>query len=160
MDKCTQLQKAKELLNRLIDDISSVAPRTLGVEKWLALANACSDALSHVAGKDLPQGVTYSCTDPDANTWACSGCDAVWTFSEDGPKEHNMRYCPQCGRPIVKVVEYRDPYEDVPRCRVCGCTEDEPCEGGCYWVEDPEGLGELCSRCFERLYPEEARKRG
>lgn len=32
-------------------------------------------------------------------------------------------------------------------CRVCGCTEDEPCEGGCSWVKDPEGLGDLCSRC-------------
>jgi ParB/RepB/Spo0J family partition protein len=22
------------------------------------------------------------------------------------------------------------------------------CEGGCYWVEDPEGLGDLCSKCL------------
>lgn len=53
MNKCTQLQEAKELLDRLIDDISSVAPRTLGVEKWLGLANACSEALSHVTDEDL-----------------------------------------------------------------------------------------------------------
>jgi ParB/RepB/Spo0J family partition protein len=37
--------------------------------------------------------------------------------------------------------------DDVARCRVCGCTEDEPCEGGCEWVEDPLDQGELCSRC-------------
>lgn len=120
-----------------------LGPDTFRVGPVLAARAALS---SSTAGKDLPQGVTYSCTDPDENTWACSDCDAVWTFSEGGPKEHNMRYCPQCGKPIVKVVEYQDPYEDVPRCRVCGCTEDEPCEGGCYWVEDPEGLGDLCSR--------------
>lgn len=27
-------------------------------------------------------------------------------------------------------------------CRECGCTEDEPCEGGCEWVEP-----DICSRC-------------
>jgi hypothetical protein len=39
--------------------------------------------------------------------------------------------------------------EDVARCRVCGCTEDEPCEGGCQWVEDQLEEGELCSRCAD-----------
>jgi ParB family transcriptional regulator, chromosome partitioning protein len=38
---------------------------------------------------------------------------------------------------------------DVPRCRVCDCTEYDPCEGGCTWVPDPEQLGDLCSRCLE-----------
>src|SRR5437763_1726266 len=27
--------------------------------------------------------------------------------------------------------------DDVARCRVCGCTEDAPCPGGCCWVPDP-----------------------
>ena len=27
-------------------------------------------------------------------------------------------------------------------CRVCGCTQDNACPGGCYWVED-----DLCSEC-------------
>jgi hypothetical protein len=36
--------------------------------------------------------------------------------------------------------------DDVPRCRVCGCTEEHGCPGGCCWVEDPEG-GDLCSAC-------------
>lgn len=28
------------------------------------------------------------------------------------------------------------------KCRVCGCTWDNACPGGCYWVEE-----DLCSRC-------------
>jgi hypothetical protein len=28
-------------------------------------------------------------------------------------------------------------------CRVCGCSESRPCEGGCIWVEV-----DLCSRCY------------
>ncbi len=31
---------------------------------------------------------------------------------------------------------------DGPRCRVCGCTDNNACPGGCYWVED-----DLCSKC-------------
>jgi ParB/RepB/Spo0J family partition protein len=50
----------------------------------------------------------------------------------------------ESGRDLVDDGEEE---EDVARCRICGCTEDEPCEGGCEWVEDPVELGELCSRC-------------
>jgi hypothetical protein len=38
-----------------------------------------------------------------------------------------------------------------PACRVCGCTENEPCPGGCCWVPDPKMLGELCSTCEQLL---------
>ncbi|RJX17688.1 MAG: hypothetical protein C4575_12655 [Desulforudis sp.] len=31
-------------------------------------------------------------------------------------------------------------------CRVCGCTDDLACPGGCYWVEQ-----NLCSRCAEEM---------
>jgi len=33
-------------------------------------------------------------------------------------------------------------------CRVCGCTEDEACIGGCWWVEE-NADGYLCSACVE-----------
>ena len=36
-------------------------------------------------------------------------------------------------------------------CRVCGCTDDRGCPGGCYWVED-----DLCSQCAEFLEEEDA----
>ena len=31
-----------------------------------------------------------------------------------------------------------------PVCRVCGCTEDNACPGGCYWIEP-----DLCSACAQ-----------
>ncbi len=34
---------------------------------------------------------------------------------------------------------------DEQKCRACGCTWDNACEGGCYWVED-----DLCSKCAEK----------
>lgn len=39
-------------------------------------------------------------------------------------------------------------YEDLTeeaKCRVCGCTWNNACQGGCYWVEE-----DLCSACVEK----------
>lgn len=36
--------------------------------------------------------------------------------------------------------------EPVATCRVCGCTDDRACEGGCWWVEP-----DLCSTCASRI---------
>lgn len=38
-------------------------------------------------------------------------------------------YCPPCA-------------EGVATCRVCGCTNETPCEDGCWWIEP-----DLCSSC-------------
>lgn len=33
-------------------------------------------------------------------------------------------------------------------CIACGCTDDEPCEGGCSWIaKSPGELAGLCSSC-------------
>lgn len=33
-------------------------------------------------------------------------------------------------------------------CRVCGCTDDSACFGGCAWVDDsPADGGYLCTAC-------------
>lgn len=44
--------------------------------------------------------------------------------------------------PVVECVE-----PDGPSCRVCGCTDDAACPGGCWWVPDPLKAGDLCSAC-------------
>jgi len=36
--------------------------------------------------------------------------------------------------------------EPARTCRVCDCTEDAPCPGGCSWVEE-----DLCSACARRI---------
>ena len=38
------------------------------------------------------------------------------------------------------------------RCRGCGCDDWHACPGGCAWVEDPDGRGELCSSCLIRIW--------
>lgn len=36
--------------------------------------------------------------------------------------------------------------EGERRCRICGCTQDNACPGGCWWVEE-----DLCSACTEKV---------
>lgn len=47
------------------------------------------------------------------------------------------------GEPSVEAVAYND----EPVCRICGCTDEEACPGGCMWVADPAHMGDLCSVC-------------
>lgn len=44
------------------------------------------------------------------------------------------------------AVAASDDKKKQDACRVCGCTEDNACEGGCYWVEP-----DLCSQCAEAV---------
>jgi hypothetical protein len=37
---------------------------------------------------------------------------------------------------------------DEQKCRICGCTQNNACEGGCYWIED-----DFCSQCDEKMKP-------
>jgi hypothetical protein len=41
-------------------------------------------------------------------------------------------------------VEALYPFETQGACRVCGCDDEQACEGGCRWV-----AADLCSRCAE-----------
>jgi hypothetical protein len=59
------------------------------------------------------------------------------------------QWCDACRRELEE--------SGVRYCRVCGCTDDDECEGGCTWVLGyfaPDGTwvpmaleGSLCSKC-------------
>jgi hypothetical protein len=56
------------------------------------------------------------------------------------PDEHAPAHRPRGpGRPIEED-------DGVARCAGCGCTEDAPCPGGCWWVPNPT-MVDLCSAC-------------
>lgn len=80
----------------------------------------------------------------------------AWT---DGKGAHHIAFLQGAGYELSKFETGKlkadpessqpaDDYEE-PHCRVCDCTENDPCPGGCHWVPDPEQLGDLCSRCLE-----------
>lgn len=36
------------------------------------------------------------------DTWEAD-CGAMWTFTDGGPKDNHMRFCPQCGNPLQQI---------------------------------------------------------
>lgn len=46
---------------------------------------------------------------------------------------------------LESVITGMDPDFFTRKCRICGCTWNHACVGGCYWVED-----DLCSQCSEK----------
>ena len=53
---------------------------------------------------------------------------------------HYAQACRKQGYKEVTTSTDRESREQ--KCRVCGCTQNNACKGGCYWVED-----DLCSKC-------------
>jgi predicted nucleic acid-binding Zn ribbon protein len=47
---------------------------------------------------------TYTRIDLEANAWECSACDCAWQLMEGSPEDNNMRFCPECGAKITKIV--------------------------------------------------------
>lgn len=73
--------------------------------------------------------------------------------------DRDMRklFCEAFGRNIVQselreMIAYilDEEEKDEQKCRVCGCTQYNACEGGCYWVKE-----DLCSKCAEKMIEEE-----
>ena len=47
----------------------------------------------------------------DSDTWVCSKCGLAWALTDSGtPFDHEMYYCPKCGRVIqyVRGISYGD----------------------------------------------------
>jgi hypothetical protein len=74
------------------------------------------------------------------------GAGADW---QDIPYDRLAKLTPAAREWVCGLIEAEWAEQDVddPVCRVCGCTWDRGCPGGCWWVVDPEGKGDLCSAC-------------
>jgi hypothetical protein len=72
----------------------------------------CGDMFKPANGtwRDIPKVDTTPPTQPAPCTWTKSNdpstpdtysatCGAMWTFTDGGPTENNMRFCPECGKP-------------------------------------------------------------
>jgi hypothetical protein len=76
---------------------------------------------------------------PEAEVlYTCDLCDGIEPAKIDGslPDGWTIREYKK-GRHIVC-----EECQDVPTCRICGCSQYTPCNGGCYWVEE-----DFCSAC-------------
>ena len=72
------------------------------------------------------------------NVYICNSCgteEALFDATGQAPLPLNQ---------WAMVIGFEN--EDEQQCKVCGCTWNNACEGGCYWVED-----DLCSSCAEKM---------
>ncbi len=81
---------------------------------------------------------------------ASDGGTKVHCVFQGGPCQGFPKECDICTGWVGWGLEIEE-LEDKAFCRVCGCTEERACEGGCSWVADPEGFGYLCSKCLSDL---------
>jgi len=56
-----------------------------------------------------------------------------------------VEYYNKKAREIYGEFAYQNKIEEEKKCRVCGCTDNQACQGGCYWVEEY-----LCSQCYQK----------
>lgn len=73
------------------------------------------------------------------NRYICTSCGR-FCYSSATPETARNDNCPYplCGGCVIPAPEEQ-------KCRVCGCTWDHACDGGCYWVKE-----DLCSSCAEK----------
>lgn len=82
----------------------------------------------------------------------CLSCIAagqmLWHDLREQPAEPPAHTCGFCGAP--------------PRfCVGCGCSDFQPCEGGCSWVDPSLTDGaDVCSQCYGRAMREAAQQQG
>ncbi len=73
----------------------------------------------------------------------CTKCGKTGVVNATG-------WCMVCIAKLIPKLKFPvRPRPRIRKCRVCGCTEDHACEGGCYWVEL-----DLCSACEEQMFVE------
>lgn len=76
---------------------------------------------------------------------AACDCDGEDHFNDAASNEREHDCEPNEDGELEDLEDLGLPgYEDdgQPSCRVCGCTQDRACAGGCVWA-----TADLCSRC-------------
>jgi hypothetical protein len=120
------------LMATMTDSLREVNRR--GWEAIWELLNADAGAEERVTAASLLLQALMPFKDVLHEGWeSCGICGNAIAHPEDCVSDPEVgTLCADCG--------------GEPRCRVCGCTDDHACEGGCYWVEE-----DLCSACVGKV---------
>src|SRR5258707_526671 len=70
-----------------------------------------------------------------------NGLPDVTGYVEEVAEEHGVPEA-KCRQGFRDLMALLFAIADEQACRVCGCTQNDACEGGCSWVET-----DLCSSC-------------
>jgi len=79
-----------------------------GAELSYRAYRALGEAMDLLDGEKIVGNVTrFVLYDPDLNAWECQVCRFWWEFEDGDPYEHDMRFCPRCGRWIMREAQQK-----------------------------------------------------
>jgi hypothetical protein len=131
MKKITKNGKIDNLINKLLRKIGLMkisTAKSIGDELHLFYVKCVTDAVERDFG--IPPVIEAEKVN-DVKEW--------WNKCFDRLLKHNDSIYNITTTAIFD--EYKTK-EQIVKCRVCGCTDNKACPGGCYWVEN-----DLCSQC-------------
>src|SRR5690606_34747137 len=74
-----------------------------GTELSYRAYRALGEAMDLLDDEKIADNVTrFALYDPDLNAWECQACRFWWEFEDGDPYDHDMRFCPRCGRRTVR----------------------------------------------------------
>ncbi|WP_371380884.1 hypothetical protein [Sporomusa aerivorans] len=111
------------------------------MEPWLAQYGIPYDCGWRDSIDELIQGVAKEDDLAIQFFNALNDAGIKYRLSPDGSIDYLNETEKALGDAIAARIE-AEANQGIQRCRVCGCTDNHACPGGCYWVE--EGL---CSAC-------------
>lgn len=133
------------------DTIITVQPG-LGLNNWATCKLKKSGSWTTVKSPEMPRTDKINDAINNLHKWAekkrLRRADCGYCYYRSGDK------CTKYNKVLhtVEVVIFGQVHlrcdgcnEMERKCHVCGCTFNNPCEGGCYWVEE-----DLCSKCAEK----------
>lgn len=80
------------------------------VEAVAKLSEAHTKALALLDGEENVNNAThFALYHSDLNWWECQAddCQLLWEFEDGNPYEDGMRFCPRCGRRIVREAQQK-----------------------------------------------------
>ena len=100
------MRDIKELARQVKMPYDFVTGEPINLEKLEAFAALVrADALAEQPAPVQQEPCAWTRPDSDhmPDTWEAS-CGAMWTFTEGGPKDNDMHFCPKCGKPAIEAA--------------------------------------------------------
>jgi len=113
LDEIERLRREREVLAEVLQHVytcdhceCALCPQ--GTELSYRAYRALGEAMDLLDGEKIVGNVTrFVLYDPDLNAWECQVCRFWWEFEDGDPYEHDMRFCPRCGRWIMREAQQK-----------------------------------------------------
>jgi len=136
LDEIERLQREREVLAAALNHVytcenceCTLCPQ--GTELSYRAYRALGEAMDLLDGEKIVDNVTrFVLYDPDLNAWECQAddCRFWWEFEDGDPYEHDMRFCPRCGRRIVRGRN-KSKVTILPTVRASDCEGEQHLRG-------------------------------